>query len=103
MVPTYFEWVIPGRILEERWDEREFKEYPPADAPKEAIDRFIEDAKKAQIKIARELTKSGFSKKDAANASCQWPLKDDAPEEAVRNFIAYNRELQEAAKNGIDL
>lgn len=103
MTATYFEWVIPGRFLEERWDEREFKEYPPDDAPKETIDRFIADAKKAQDRIAKELMMDGLSKKDAVNAACQWPLKDDAPEEAVRNFIAYNRELQEAAKNGIDL
>ena len=102
MFPEYFDWVIPGREYVERWDVRNYKEYPPGDSSEETIKEFIEDAKRAERKVQYELIRGGMDRKQAINEACQWPLKDDTPMDIIRNFIGYHYMLQECAKAGVD-
>lgn len=103
IVPEYQDWVIPGAELEERWDCREFDEYPPPDAPDGKIREFIEDAKEAEDVVFREYVRNGVPEEKARKMACQWPLKEVTPMDIIRNFIGYQYTLQEAAKDGIDL
>ena len=102
MFPEYFDWVIPGVDYEENWGNRKYKEYPPGDASEETIREFIDDAKQAEKKAEEALVKVGVDPAEARKVSCQWPLKDDAPMDIIRNFIGYHYMLQECLKEGKD-
>ena len=99
----YSKWTIPDREWEDHWEFRRFKEYPAPDEEEKFIKMFIADAKMAEEDIEEKLEESGVSKEEAHRISCQWPLKDDAPMEAVREFIKYMYSVQQAEKNGIYL
>ena len=100
--PDYLDWIDDSGDWEDNWDYRSFEEYPPGDAPKKMIIEFMEDAKEAEQALMNDLIADGMPYSKAKEESCQWPLKDDAPIEIIRNFIGYQYELQEMAKRGED-
>lgn len=99
--PEYLDWTVKGREWEDRWSYRTFEGYPSADAPESRIKEFIADAKEAEKAIQQDLIAQGETKEYAYKVSCQWPLVDDAPMDAIRSFIGYMHGLQEATFNGI--
>ena len=101
--PKYLEWTVKGRNWVDNWSYREFEGYPSADAPESKIRKFIEDAKEAEKAIQHDLMAEGMSRKEAWKESCQWPLVDDAPMEAIRSFIGYMHDLETATDDGIVL
>ena len=94
-MPEYLEWVIPGVDYVENWEFRRFKKFPPEDATDDEIMEFVEDAINAQKKIEHFLIVSGESKEEARKKACQYPLKKNAPMEAIRSFINFYRDLYE--------
>ena len=102
MRPDYLDWIDGEGECEDNWDYRSFDEYPPGDADEKTIIAFVEDAKEAEKAIMKDLTEKGMSYNRAQELSCQWPLRDDAPMEIVREYIGYQHEIQEMAKQGID-
>jgi len=104
LTPEVFKWEPWAKPFEWRgnqWEYRKIKKYPPEDADWSEIKEFIQDAKLAERKIEFDLIKKGVPRKEAVEESCQWPLTDDAPEEAVRSFIAYNNMIQDTPE-GMD-
>lgn len=102
--PDYLDWLKPDIDSEERWDYRTFDEYPPGDAPAEMIADFVKDAKEAEQALAEDLMKEeGLSREEAEAQACQWPIRDGAPMRIVRDYIGYMYEMQEAAKDGVDI
>lgn len=115
--PAYFDWIREDLLNyeEEEDDEEEsgdeelweyfkfFNEYPRGDAPEQEIVRFILDAKQAERAAEQDFIEEGCNPEKARFMACQWPLREDAPMEIVRDYIRYSYELQEAAKNGVDL
>ena len=113
-MPKYQEWLKPDSGESEKYFEKfeefpaweyfmEFDEYPDPESPERVIKAFMEDAKQAEKAVAEELMDEGLDKMEAERQARQWPLKDDAPMEIVRDYIEYNYAIQEAAKDGIDL
>ena len=103
IIPNYSKWVIPGVELEEKWEYRDFQEYPPGNAPEETIREFIKDAKEAEKVIFDEYVESGIPEDEARNKACQWPLRKETPMDVIRNFIGYQYAIQQAEENGVDL
>lgn len=102
MLNNYSEkWTVSGRDWVDDWRYREFKEYPPADASDKEILAFVKDAKVAEKMIEREMIMDGSTPEEAYKASCQFPLKEDAPMEAIREFIKYMRSIQDCEEDGI--
>ncbi len=98
--PDYLDWIDGSGECEDNWDCRSFNEYPPGDADDKTIIAFMEDAKEAEKAILEDLIEGGMAYSEAQEQACQWPLKDDAPMEIVREYIGYQHELQEMAKRG---
>ena len=100
--PAYLDWIDRSGDCEDNWDYRSFKEYPPGDSEDKIIIDFVDDAKEAEKAIQEDLIDEGLSRREAEEQACQWPLRDDAPMEIVREYIGYQYELQEMAKRGED-
>ena len=102
--PNYLDWIDdPEEEYEDNWEYRTFDGYPPGDSDIKVILDFIEDAKSAEEAIVEDLVAEGMDEEEAREKCCQWPLRDDAPIEIVREFIGIQHNLQEAAKRGTDV
>lgn len=100
--PKYVDWYNDySDEYEDDWTYRTIDEYPAKDAPWKKILEFIEDAKEAEKAKEEDLIEEGKSPHEAKVLACQWPLKDDTPEEIVREFVGYNHDMQ--ASPGVDL
>lgn len=103
LTQNYMKWAVSDREWVDNWKYRKYKEYPPADVSESEIRSFIRDAKRSEIMIQKELMADGMDEEEAWKVSCQYPLKDDAPMDAIRSFVAYMRAIQESEKDGVFL
>lgn len=101
--PDYLDWIDGTGECTDNWNYRKFDEYPPGDSDEKTIIAFMEDAKEAEKAILEDLIGEGMNYSDAKEASCQWPLRDDAPIEIIREYIGYQHEIQELARKGKDV
>ena len=92
-----------GEYTGDVWEYRFYQEYIPGNSSVSEIEDFIDDAKQAEQQLAKDLIEQGIDPDVAKWRTMQWPLKDNAPMSAIRSYIKSNYDLQEAAKQGIDL
>ena len=75
-------------------------EPPESDDSEEAIKRYVEDVKERSKEIHQELIDKGEDEFEADFDTPKWPLEDDAPIEAIREYLKYLEENSEAISEG---
>ncbi len=104
---AFIGWIDKEKTLrtnDDYFDERYYSNpvFPKAEDSDGTIRAFIADALKAEKKIIKELvSQDEMDEEDAIIEACQWPLKKNAPMDAVRAYLKYVWENAEAAEDGL--
>ena len=102
----FYDWVDERKTFTTNTDylnERYYNnpEWPSSDDSESKIRRFISEAREAEEAIVQDLVEEGMDEDEAIFEGSQWPLKENAPIEAIRAYLRYVEEDAEASEKGL--